>query len=42
MLITLAVTGNLRSATTLTLVLHSILIMTHYLFESAWKSRYEE
>ena len=41
MLITFAVTGDLRAATTLTLVLHTILVMTHYLFESVWKSKYE-
>ena len=36
LLVTWLVTGNLSEATGLTLVLHLILIVGHYLFEYVW------
>lgn len=34
-------TGDIESATKMTALLHTVLIMAHYGFEHAWKNRFE-
>ncbi len=41
LLVTLIMTGDVRSATELTVLLHIVLILAHYCFETAWKKKYE-
>ena len=42
LLVTFLVTGDVRSATELTVLLHTVLILAHYCFETAWKKKYED
>ena len=41
LLVTLIMTGDVQSATELTVLLHTVLILAHYGFESTWSKRYE-
>ena len=41
LIVTWLVTGNLSEATGLTVILHLILIVGHYLFEFAWGRLFE-
>ena len=41
LLVTLIMTGDVRSATKMTVLLHTVLILAHYGFESAWSKKYE-
>ena len=34
-------TGSVRSATGITVVLHSVLVICHFLFEKVWAAKYE-
>ncbi|HIE83298.1 MAG TPA: DUF2061 domain-containing protein [Dehalococcoidia bacterium] len=42
LLVTFLVTGDVRSATELTVLLHIVLILAHYCFETAWKKKHED
>ena len=41
LLVTYIMTGDVRSATEMTVLLHTVLILAHYGFESTWSKRYE-
>jgi len=41
LLVTFVITGDIQSATQMTIVLHTILILSHYVFESAWNSKFK-
>lgn len=36
-----AITGSLKKSTTVTVVLHGLLVALHFLFEMAWRKFYE-
>ena len=40
LIVTLLMTGDVESATRMTVVLHLLLITTHYAFESIWENRF--
>ena len=40
LLITLLMTGDIHTATRVTVVLHTLLILTHYIFESTWEKKF--
>tara|TARA_B100000214_G_C23565632_1_gene444936 strand:+ start:26 stop:232 length:207 start_codon:yes stop_codon:yes gene_type:complete len=42
LLITFIFTGDVKSASTLTLVLQGILFLTHWLFEYVWETKSEK
>ena len=39
LLITLLMTGDIQTATRVTVVLHTLLVLTHYTFESVWTKK---
>ena len=39
LLITLLMTGDIHTATRVTVVLHALLVLTHYTFESVWAKK---
>jgi|ETNmetMinimDraft_26_1059896.scaffolds.fasta_scaffold533880_2 uncharacterized membrane protein len=41
LLVTFIMTGDVRSATEMTVLLHIVLMLAHYCFEAVWKKKYE-
>ena len=42
LLITLLMTGDIHAATRVTIVLHTLLVLTHYTFESVWAKKFND
>jgi len=42
LLVTFIVTGDIKTATELTVLLHMVLMLAHFCFEMAWMKRYED
>ena len=41
LLVTFIMTGDIESATKMTVILHTVLILAHYSFETLWNKRFD-
>ena len=41
LLVTFIMTGDIESATKMTVILHTVLIFAHYSFEALWSKRFD-